>query len=147
MFETTPVLQNALRKGRYDGRSTLLRKAMIGGASIKVISAHAPRKLRSHDCKILLIDEADAMLITPEGDPISLAEKRTLAQAGRKIIVGSTPTEEGISVIERQFSESDQRVFEVPCPGCGVYAEIQWEDIVCEFRARRRDREVPLSSL
>ena len=72
------------------------------------------------------------MEITAEGDPISIAEKRTLAQAGRKIIVGSTPTEEGISAIDRQWSESDQRVFEVPCPQCGVYREIQWEDIVCE---------------
>ena len=67
-----------------------------------------------------------------EGDPISIAEKRTIAQAGRKIIVGSTPTEEGISVVERLYSESDQRVYEVPCPACGAFHEIHWEDIVCE---------------
>ena len=79
-----------------------------------------------------MIDEADAMEITTEGDPISIAEKRTLAQAGRKIIVGSTPTEEGISVVERLYSESDQRVYEVPCPSCGAFHEIAWEDIVCE---------------
>jgi len=132
IFSSTPALHGALRTGRNDGRSTLLRKAMSGGASIKVLSAHAPRKLRSHDARILLIDEADAMEITAEGDPITIAEKRTMAQAGRKIIIGSTPTEEGISVIERQWEESDQRIYEVPCPNCGVYAEIMWEDIVCE---------------
>ena len=91
IFEATPALDGLIRKGRNDGRNTLTRKALAGGASIKILSARAPRKLRRHDCRILLIDEADAMEVTTEGDPISIAEKRTLAQAGRKIIVGSTP--------------------------------------------------------
>src|SRR5688572_16927725 len=59
--------------------------------------------------------------------------KRTLAQASRKIIVGSTPTEEGISVVERLYSESDQRAYEVPCSAYGAFREIMWEDIVCEI--------------
>src|SRR3954452_4156662 len=132
IFDATPALQGLLKKGRNDGRNTLARKALSGGASIKILSARAPRKLRRHDCRILLIDEADAMEITSEGDPISIAEKRTMAQAGRKIIVGSTPTEEGVSVVERLYSESDQRLYEVPCPACGEFHEIRWEDIVCE---------------
>ena len=36
IFQSTPALRGALRTGRLDGRSTLLRKAMTGGASIKV---------------------------------------------------------------------------------------------------------------
>jgi phage terminase large subunit GpA-like protein len=132
IVEATPALHGLIKKGRNDGRNTLTRKALVGGASIKILSARAPRKLRRHDCRVLLIDEADAMEITSEGDPIAIAEKRTLAQPGRKIIVGSTPTEEGISVVERLYSESDQRVYEVPCPECGTFHEIRWEDIVCE---------------
>src|SRR3954453_10696536 len=131
IFDATPALQGLLKKSRNDGRNTLTRKALVGGASIKILSARAPRKLRRHDCRVLLIDEADAMEFTTEGDPISIAQKRTLAQAGRKIVVGSTPTEEGISVVERLYSESDQRVYEVPCPECGAFHEIQWEDILC----------------
>ncbi|MCC2651677.1 MAG: bacteriophage tail assembly protein [Microvirga sp.] len=132
IFEATPALHGLIKKGRNDGRNTLTRKALAGGASIKILSARAPRKLRRHDCRILLIDEADAMEITTEGDPVSIAEKCTMAQAGRKIVVGSTPTEEGVSVVERLYSESDQRVYEVPCPACGAFHEVQWEDIVCE---------------
>src|SRR3954454_11608717 len=77
IFEATPALHGLIKKGRNDGRNTLTRKALLGGASIKILSARAPRKLRRHDCRILLIDEADAMEITTEGDPISIAEKRT----------------------------------------------------------------------
>ena len=82
IFEATPALQGLIKKGRNDGRNTLTRKALVGGASIKILSARAPRKLRRHDCRVLLIDEADAMEITSEGDPIAIAEKRTLAQPG-----------------------------------------------------------------
>ena len=130
IFELSPALQGLMRRGRHDGRSTLLRKSLVGGASIKVLSAHAPRKLRAHDAKYLFIDEADGMLITTEGDPISIAIGRTFARADRKIVVGSTPTEEDISVVEQRFNSSDQRVYEVPCPRCGAFNEIMWEQII-----------------
>jgi phage terminase large subunit GpA-like protein len=129
IFESSPALSKLLRKGRNDGRNTLLRKTMAGGGSIKILSARAPRKLRAHDAKVLLVDEADGMEITAEGDPIALAIERTFAHADRKIIIGSTPVDEGISVVERSYGESDQRIFEVPCPRCGVFFEIQWENI------------------
>ena len=32
----------------------------------------------------------------------------------------------------RAYAESDQRIFEVPCPKCGVFREIMWADIVWE---------------
>lgn len=133
LFAATPALDGILKKGRNDGRNTILRKSIRGGGSIKILSSRSPRKLRRHDCRYLIIDEADAMLPTVEGDPIAIAEARTLAAYGRKIIVGSTPTEEGISVIDRMYGESDQSIFEVPCPECSAFNEIQWErDILWE---------------
>lgn len=78
--------------------------------------------------RVLLIDEADAMLATAEGNPIKLAEKRTLSFTNRKIVLGSTPTNEQTSNVYKAWKESDQRVFEVPC-SCGEYNEIQWKDI------------------
>jgi phage terminase large subunit GpA-like protein len=35
----------------------------------------------------------------------------------------------------RCYGESDQRVFEVPCPSCGTYSEIMWPEI--EWPAER----------
>jgi phage terminase large subunit GpA-like protein len=43
---------------------------------------------------LLFADEIDAMELTVEGDPLAIAEKRTFAHADRKIVRGSTPTEE-----------------------------------------------------
>jgi phage terminase large subunit GpA-like protein len=61
-----------------------------------------------------------------------LAEKRTLSFANRKIVIGSTPVYEETSHVVRGYRESDQRVFEVPCPACGGLSEIMWRHIEWE---------------
>jgi phage terminase large subunit GpA-like protein len=105
--------------------TTLLHRRFPGG-SLKVVAARAPRNLRRHTCRILLIDEADAMETTAEGNPIRLAERRTLTFANRKIVIGSTPVFEDTSAVLASYAASDMRVFECPCPSCGAFTEIQW---------------------
>jgi phage terminase large subunit GpA-like protein len=129
-FEQSPALRGLLGTGKSEGRNTLTVKTLAGGGSLKILAARSPRNLRRHDAKKLFVDECDAMEVTSEGDPISLAIKRTLAHPDRKIVIGSTPTDEASSVINRLYIESDQRVFEVPCVHCGAYFEIQWEHLV-----------------
>lgn len=129
-FQESPALRGLIRTGRIDGRNTLTVKSIAGGGSLKILAARSPRNLRRHDAKKLFIDEEDGMEITTEGDPVTLAEKRTLAHPDRKIIRGSTPTDEITSTIHRAYLESDQRIFEVPCPHCGGLFEILWEHIV-----------------
>jgi phage terminase large subunit GpA-like protein len=128
-FESTPALSGLLRAGRIDGRNTLTIKSFIGGGSLKILAARSPRNLRRHDAKKLFVDEEDGMDITAEGDPVLLAERRTLAHPDRKIVRGSTPTDEE-STIAIAYKESDQRVYEVPCPHCGATFEILWKHIV-----------------
>jgi phage terminase large subunit GpA-like protein len=64
-----------------------------------------------------------------QGDPIYLAEKRTTTFARRKVFLVSTPTIKGLSRIEREFLASDQRRYYVPCPFCGNFDWIRWENI------------------
>ncbi len=132
IFDATPALRGLI-SGEADesGRSTLLSRRFPGG-SLKVVAAKSPRNLRRHNVRILLIDEADAMEVSAEGSPITLAERRTLSFANRKIILGSTPTLLDTSNVLRSYAQSDQRVFEVPCPECGAFTEIQWRHIEWE---------------
>lgn len=129
-FEQSPKLRGLIKTGRIDGRNTLTVKQITGGGSLKVLAARSPRNLRRHDAKNLYVDEEDAMEVTAEGDPVALAEKRTFAHADRKIVRGSTPTDDQASTIAKAYAASDQRVFEVPCPHCGAFFEILWEHIV-----------------
>jgi phage terminase large subunit GpA-like protein len=73
--------------------------------------------------------EADALITTTEGDAIGLAEKRTLSFDNRRIVVGSTPLDEATSHIARLYAQSDQRIFEVPCPQSAQFSELAWSAI------------------
>lgn len=129
IFDATPALRGLLSaEADETGRNTLLSRRFAGG-SLKIIAAKSPRNLRRHNVRVLLIDEADAMEPGAEGSPITLAERRTLSFANRKIILGSTPTIEETSNVLRSYARSDRRVFEVPCPECGHWHEITWADI------------------
>ncbi len=130
LFDASPILQGRLSPpalARRD-RNTMLHRLWPGG-SLKCVAGKAPRNLRRHTARILMIDEVDAIEVSAEGDPVGLAERRTLTFPDRKIIVGGTPIDEATSHVLRSYLESDQRVFEVPCPSCGGYTEILWRHI------------------
>lgn len=126
----SPVLRGLLRDDTLEAERNTLTGRRFPGGSLKVVAAKAPRNLRRHTARVLLIDEADAMDTSPEGSPILLAERRTLSFARRKIIMGSTPTVEDTSPVLRAYAQSDQRVYEWPCAQCGTYTEPQWAHIV-----------------
>lgn len=131
-FAATPAVAGALAADVDEGgRNTLLSRRYAGG-SLKVVASKAPRNLRRHTARVLLIDEADAMELTAEGSPILLAERRTLSFADRKIVLGSTPLHEETSHVLRAYAQSDQRVYEVPCPGCGAFTELLWAHVEWE---------------
>lgn len=130
VFSASATVSTALADDTDVGeRNTMLSRRFPGG-SLKVVAAKSPRNLRRHNVRVLIIDEADGMDVTPEGSPILLAERRTLSFPDRKIILGSTPVRDDTSHVLRAFGQSDARIFEVPCVACGAFAEIQWGQIV-----------------
>jgi phage terminase large subunit GpA-like protein len=132
IFECSPNLQGKLPTPTSAGRSsrnTLLFRRGENGASLRLVGATAPRNLRAVGAKILICDEADGLKPTPEGDAISLAERRTLAYPDRRLIVGSTPLDAETSHVVRLYRESDSRIYEICCPSCGGLSSLEWEAI------------------
>jgi phage terminase large subunit GpA-like protein len=58
LFRATPALRGLFVPGRLEGRNTMTRKRFTTGATLKILSARAPRKLRRHDFKVLYCDES-----------------------------------------------------------------------------------------
>jgi phage terminase large subunit GpA-like protein len=81
--------------------------------------------------RYLFLDEVDAYPpdADSEGDPLTLAIQRTSTFARRKIFIVSTPTIQGLSRIEKEFKETDQRYYFVPCPHCDFFQILKWENI------------------
>lgn len=130
VFAASPILATALSdEGEEAGRNTLLSRRFPGG-SLKVVAAKAPRNLRRHNVRVLFMDEVDGMEVTAEGSPILLAERRTMSFPDRKIVMGSTPVHEETSNVLRAYAQSDARIYEVPCPSCGAFSEILWDQII-----------------
>lgn len=75
------------------------------------------------------IDRWDSEL-AKEGDPLDLAANR-IADYGflGKMFLPCSPTVDGISLVWRAWLESDQRIFETPCPCCGHLQQWLWQNM------------------
>lgn len=132
MVRDTPALQGKIADARArDSGNTLLHKKFPGG-QITMAGANSPASLASRPIRVVMCDEVDRypMSAGTEGDPVSLAKKRTATFWNRKVILVSTPTVAGISRIEAAFNRSDKRRYFVPCPHCGHMHLLSWKNVV-----------------
>lgn len=135
----TPVLSALFGSPRQrDSGNTLEAKSFPGG-QLAIAWATSPATLSSRPRRVVLMDERDAFLTTKEGDPVKLAEKRTVTFRDRKVIVkvstprnrlelepGAAPDAQRYTPIEWEYENSDKRKFFVPCPHCGTYQVLEW---------------------
>lgn len=131
MLRDTPALQGKVADARSrDSGNTVLHKIFPGG-HITIVGANSPASLASRPIRILLADEVDRFPASAgtEGDPLTLAEKRTTTFWNRKKIFVSTPTIKGMSRIEAAFLSSTQEEWCLPCPSCGRYQPLTWAQI------------------
>jgi len=128
-LDASPMLRGTLAVDRSaDARDRLLFRQYAGG-SLRVVAARSPRNLRMHSARVVVMDEADAFEPTAEGNPVLLAERRSMSFRNRKIILGSTPTTSTTSHVAAAYARSDQRIYECRCPSCGDFHELRWKDI------------------
>ena len=134
MLRDTPAIRGLVGDPRSrDGANTLRMKEFPGGR-IAVAGANSAASLASRPVRLVLLDEVDRFPPSAgtEGDPVKLAMKRASTWWNRKVVLTSTPTVKGASRIEQAFEETDQRVFEVPCPYCGYFQRLLWRNLKWE---------------
>ena len=120
-IEQTDVLRNLIAPPRArDSGNTILRKKYPGGI-LHVVGANSARGFRRITVRLVLFDEIDGYPASAgnEGDQEKLGEKRAETAWNRLILKGSTPTEAGISRIERAWKQSSQGHYLLTCPNCG----------------------------
>ena len=135
LITESPALRRKVRPARSrDAGNTVLTKEFPGGILV-LTGANSAVGLRSIPARYLFLDEIDAYppSADQEGDPVALAEARSLTFSHRrKVFLVSTPTLKGLSRIEQAYEASDQRHYLVPCPHCSheqrlVFAHLRWE--------------------
>lgn len=132
MIRDTPCLRGKVADAKSrDSANTIDHKKFPGG-HISFGIATSPSSLAMRPIRYLFLDEVsrDEYRNSSEGDPVSIAEKRTVTFWNRKIIYASSPGDEGTCRISQLFSHSDQRQWHIPCPHCGHEQVLEWSGIV-----------------
>lgn len=130
--KATPVLRERVAAARSrDSRNTLDTKEFEGG-TLFATTAGSAANLAEVSARFVYGDEIDRwdVDVDDEGDPIELAETRgTTFGRNAKFYFSSSPTVKGASRIEDLFLQGDQRHYYVPCPHCGEYQVLEWENL------------------
>lgn len=136
LIRDTKVLTDKVSNSKSrDINNTILMKAFPGGF-LAMGGANAPPGLASRPIRILLCDEVDRYPDSAgtEGDPIQLAEKRTITFWNRKKIYVSTPGTKGISRIEFEYLSGTREEWCLECPHCGHDAFINIYGMIYQYQ-------------
>jgi phage terminase large subunit GpA-like protein len=131
MIRDTPGLVNKVMDARSrDSNNTALHKGFPGG-HVSIVGANSAAGLASRPIRVVLADEIDRYPPSAgsEGDPVSLAKKRTATFHNRKLVLTSTPTIKGSSPIEAAYEASDQRRYFIACADCGEADHLKWANV------------------
>lgn len=135
LIEESPELSALIAPAKQkDSGNTQLTKSFPGGILV-MTGANSGVGLRSMPARYAFLDEVDAYPgdVDGEGDPIALIANRTTT-FGRssKMFLVSTPLIHGESRIEREYENSDQRRYFVPCPHCKTMQWLRFEQLKWE---------------
>jgi phage terminase large subunit GpA-like protein len=134
MLRDTPALRGSVKDPRSrDANNTTTHKVFTGG-HISLVGSNSAAGLASRPIRVVLCDEVDRYPPSAgsEGSPILLARKRSATFHNRKMVMVSTPTNKGASMIESQYDESDKRQYFVPCEDCGTVQTLKWSNVKWE---------------
>lgn len=119
--------------GGIRSRDAANSKDMIDypGGILFLAGGNSPNSYAQKSVRFLMLDDLDRFPITvgEEGDPVELARSRVKSFPRYKILLASTPTLKGASLIEREYESGDMRRYHVECPHCGERMVMRWSNI------------------
>ncbi len=126
-----PALKNCAPAAKKLAQATVdnLLLKLMGSTSLRLLAAQSPANFRRVSVDWCLLDEVSAFPITKEGNPIRLAEKRATNSSQKKVLIGSTPTDE-TSLIAEEYESTDQREFHICCVHCGSFFAPEWRHVM-----------------
>lgn len=131
MIRDSPALRKLVKEAKSrDSGNTIATKKFPGG-TLALVGANAPAGLASRPIRVVLCDEVDRFERSAgtEGDPISLAVKRTTTFWNRVLVFVSTPGNASDSRIFEEYERGDMRQRWCPCHECGALQVLRWAQV------------------
>ena len=133
MVRDSPALAKIIPPTRSKGNKTLFKK--WNGGYLRFIGSENANDVCSFATGKVLIDEADRCSLVVrnskgeiEGNTLQLLFKRMSTFDDKFVLIASTPTTVETSITWEYFQKSDQRHPHIPCPHCGAYQFLDWEN-------------------
>lgn len=133
--DQTPALKAVVREQRSrSGSGSTVRNKKFRGGSLLFTGANSAADLRSKTWQYTLCDEVDEwpLDLDGQGDPMEMVDARQIAfhtSGEYKKFEISTPRIKGASRIDAAFEAGDQRYWHVPCPHCGTYQRLMFQNV------------------
>ncbi len=143
MIQDTPCLKNLVSIVKSKESTNTIRHKDFPGGHITLAGANSAASLAMRPIRLLFCDEIDRYPESAgtEGDPITIAAKRTTTFWNKKEVKTSSPTIEGFSRIDHSYKNSDQRLFKVPCPLCNFQQVLRWGGKEADFGIKWKDQD------
>lgn len=131
MVEVTPCLADKIPVHKTRDRNNNWDYKGFPGGFLKFVGSNSPGAAKSTPAPVVIVEEPDDTNtnVKHQGDIITMLRERFKTFTRRKMIFGGTPTIEGFSRIWSAYQGSDQRKFWVPCPSCGEFQVLGFENI------------------
>lgn len=120
-LKAMPSLASKIQTGKAKTDIGATFEKIYPGGSLTIAWSGSSANYRSLSCRVVVMDDVDGFSknINGEGDVLELGKKRADSFGNlRKIYINSTPTDKKTSLIEKEFLDSDQRYYYMPCPYC-----------------------------
>jgi phage terminase large subunit GpA-like protein len=133
LLTNTPSVKarvRALTSRDETGSTTRVKK--FPGGSIELTGANSSKGLQMRSVPVVVLDEIAEFPqdVDGRGDPVAMAEARTMAFTGReKIIAVSTPGTKGACRITARYEEGSRALFHVACPHCDARQALKFENL------------------
>lgn len=100
------------------------------GGYVKLAGSKPAETYQEAALRYVIFDDYSRFSDNEDGDHVALAEARlnTYSRAGGKLIAVSTPTV-APDRTETLFEETSQNRYHVPCPHCGGFQVLQWNNL------------------
>lgn len=132
-IDASPTIRHKVRRenSRDEAASTTAFKRFAGGFC-QIVTASSSKGLQAIPIRYLALDEVSEFPhdVDGRGDPVDLARARQLAQGDlAKELATSTPGLVGSCRITAMYEAGDQRRYYVPCPHCGTFQVLRFENL------------------
>lgn len=111
-----------------DDAGGMFEKEFDGGM-LSLGWSNSAASFASFSARLVVLDDVERFPddVEGEGSPVDLGRNRADAFPNRKIYINSTPKNKN-GVIDREYQDSDQREYNMPCPHCGKMIIFDWNE-------------------